>query len=439
MRSNKLAVAMTLAAGVTATTAQAANWLALQGTEAPGATDRLNVWGFVQPTFSATGGSDLDAGGWNRQKAAFNQIGPDLSSDSTFQIRRARIGARGTNFPLDGKTNYFLLLEAGNNGITEYGDGSVALTDASITFNHIPHARIRLGQFKYPGSEEGLQAIHVFDYIEFTNVTNNLLLERFFDGDGSDTQDANKPNGSVGAFRDIGVQVFDWFNTGDWQHSYALMVGNGNGLNRTDNNGNKDAYLYWSSEQVYGGRGARREGWKLFAWGQHGERKLKFVNRLDEARSYDRDRWGLGTTFRKGKYRAAAEYIYADGMIFNGTDGGAVPGSRNNADNATASFNIKPNGEAYGYYVDLGYRVHPKWELDLRYDYLDRVKNDDADEREFTTWTLGVQYFINKKTRALVNYEFRDAEAPELSGSAVPNQVLDNLDNRVGVQVLAIF
>jgi len=439
MRITKLAVAMTLVAGLTAPTAQSANWMALQGTEPTGSADRFKLWGFIQPQYSETGGSDLDTGPWNGQKAVFNQIGPDLDSDSSFQIRRARIGARGANFPLDGKTNYFLLLEAGNNGITKYGNGSVALTDASVTFNQIPHARVRIGQFKYPGAEEGLQAIHVFDYIEFTNVTNNLLLERFFDGDGSDPQDSNSPNGSVGAFRDIGVQVFDWFNTGSWQHTYAAMVGNGNGLNRTDDNGNKDVYLYWSSEQIYGGKGPRREGWKMFAWGQTGQRTLEFVNGNPDTRSYDRDRWGLGTTFRKGKYRAAAEYIYADGMIFNGTDAGAVPGTRNNADTVTASFNIQPNGEADGWYIDLGYRVLPKLELDVRYDYLDRMKNVGADEREFTTWTLGAQYFINKKTRALVNYEFRDAEAPDFSGSATPNQILDNLDNRVGVQVLAIF
>jgi predicted porin len=177
----------------------------------------------------------------------------------------------------------------------------------------------------------------------------------------------------------------------------------------------------------------------MFAWGQTGQRTLEFVNGNPDTRSYDRDRWGLGTTFRKGKYRAAAEYIYADGMIFNGTDGGAVPGTRNNANTATASWNIQPNGEADGWYIDLGYRVLPKWELDVRYDYLDRMKNVGANEREFTTWTLGAQYFINKKTRALVNYQFRDANAPDFSSSAAPNQILDNLDNRVGVQVLAIF
>jgi len=438
MRITRLAAAVTLAAGLTAPTAHAANWLSLQGTEPAGSTDRFKLWGFIQPQYSYTENTKLKAGPWSGQKAVFNQIGPDRDSSNSFQIRRARLGVRGNNFPLDSKTNYFLLVEAGHNGITEF-DSSVALTDASITFSHIPYARVRVGQFKYPGSEEGLQAIHVFDYINFTNVTDQMLLERFFDGDGSDPNDANRPNGSVGAFRDIGVQVFDTFKTADWEHSYAAMIGNGNGLNRNDNNNEKDLYLYWSSEKVFGGQGARREGWKMFAWMQDGERTLEFVNGVAGDQDFDRERWGFGTTFRKGKYRAAAEYIDADGMIFNGSDGGAVPGSLNNAGTATASLNIAPDGNSEGYYLHLGYAVTPKIELDLRYDYLDRLSNDDTAEREFTTWTLGAQYFFNKKTRALVNYEFRDLEAPGLPSSAAPNEIADSMDDRISVQLLAIF
>lgn len=215
--------------------AQAANWLALQGTEPAGSAERAKLWGFIQPEYQATDGTELKAGPFSGQDAIFNQIGPDLDTDSQFNIRRARIGVRGTGFPLDSNTNYFFLAEAGNNGITKGDGGGVKITDASITLSHIPGARVRVGQFKYPGAEEGLQAIHVFDYINFTNVTNGLLLERFFDGDGSDTQSANSPNGPVGAFRDVGVQVFNTFTNGSWEHSYALMVGNGNGIARGDN------------------------------------------------------------------------------------------------------------------------------------------------------------------------------------------------------------
>ena len=39
----------------------------------------------------------------------------------------------------------------------------------------------------------------------------------------------------VGAFRDVGVQMFDWFKFGnDWEWSYAIMMGNGNGLKKQD-------------------------------------------------------------------------------------------------------------------------------------------------------------------------------------------------------------
>jgi hypothetical protein len=438
MQKLHLALALILAAG-TSVTANATNWLQLQGTEPAGSTDRFNLWGFIQPEYDYTANSKLPAGPWAGQKAVFNQIAPDLKSSSTFNIRRARVGVRGANVPIDSKTNYFLLLEAGNNGITKYGDSAVAATDASVTLNHIQHARIRVGEFKYPGEEEGLQAIHVFNYINFTAVTDQLLLERFFDGDGSNTQDENKPTG-FGAFRDIGVQVFDWFDWLGFEHTYAAMIGNGNGLNRTDDNNNKDYYLYWASEKVFGdSTGPQREGWKLLAWYQKGERTLKYVNGDNDKQDFDRKRWGLGTTYRKGKWRAAAEYVDADGMVLNGTDGGAVPGSLNNAETQVASFNVSPDGKANGYYLDLGYKVLPKLELDLRYDYLDRVKNIAADEREFTNWTIGAQWFFNKKTRALLNYEIRDAKAPNFASSAPPNQILDETDNRASVQILAIF
>ncbi len=418
-----------------ASSTHAANWLMLQGTEPAGAAPRAKLWGFIQPEFQQTDGTNLAVGPWAGQEAIFNQIGPDLKTDSTFQIRRARIGVRGTGFPLDSRVNYFFLAEAGNNGITRQGGGSVKLTDASVTLNYIPGARIRIGQFKTPGSEEGLQAIHVFDYINFTTAANQLLLERYFNGDGSDPQDANKPNGPLGAFRDIGVQIFDSFKKGSWEHSYAAMIGNGNGITRSDNDSNKDIHLYWSSENVYGGKGGRRQGLKLFAWMQDGKRTLTGAG----AGEYDRKRYGLGTTYRKGKVRAAFEYIKADGMIFNGTDGAAVAGAANNAGTAVASFNVATDGKADGGYVHLGYAVTPKWELDIRYDVLNRLTDNTAGERKFETTTLGAQYFFNKKTRLILNYEMRDAEAPNLASTAGPNKILSGIDDRVSLQVLAIF
>ncbi len=416
----------------------AANWLMLQGTEPDGQSERAKVWGFIQPEYQTTDGTKLPTGPSKGQNSVFNVIGPDNKTDSTFNIRRARIGIRGTGFPLDSKVNYFFLAEFGNNGITRPGGGggSAKVTDASITLNHIKGARIRVGQFKTPGAEEGLQAIHVFDYVNFTNVTNGLLLERYFNGDGSAANVSNTPNGPVGAFRDVGIQVFDTFNVGKWEHSYAIMYGNGNGITRGDNDSNKDTYLYWSSELVFGGKGGRRQGLKLFAWHQDGKRTLTAAG--NGKGEYDRTRRGLGATFRKNKYRAAFEYIDADGMIRNGTDGGAVPGSTDNSGNIV-SVNVETDGEADGWYAHFGYAILPKLELDIRYDTFDRMTNNSNKERQFDTTTVGAQYFFNKKTRATFNYEFRNAEAPNLPDSAGANIIADSLDDRLSVQLITIF
>lgn len=441
-----------------------ANWLMLQGTEKPNAAPTTLVWGFLQPSYSQTDGTKLKGGGWAGQDAVFNLIAPDLETESQFYLQRARVGVRGQNFPLNANVNYMFLAELGNNGITSGGGGSAKITDASITLNHVPGARIRAGQFKYPGAEEGLQAVpYVSPYVNFTNVTDTLLLERFFDRSGIPTNAgalcttalggatdtcANRANGPVGAFRDVGVQVFDTFVVGEWEHSYAVMMGNGNGIARGDSDDNRDTYAYLSTERVYGGEGPLREGLKFFVWNQSGKRTLVtggtgaqdgVTGTAGTSGQFDRKRRGAGVAFRKGGYRAMAEYIKADGMIFDGTDGGAVPGARNNAGTAFAGFNVAPDDEADGYYVDFGYRVLPALELNLRYDLLNRRTETAAAEREFTTTTIGLQYFFDKRNRLTLNYELREAEAPNLPGTDPANLVLDSMDDRLSLQLTSTF
>ncbi|HED34150.1 MAG TPA: porin [Gammaproteobacteria bacterium] len=431
---------ITLLVGLSLMSSQtyAANWLSLQGLEPSGSSARAKVWGFIQPEYSKISGTKIKAGPWKDKDFSPNMIKPDNKTSDGFNIRRARIGVRGTGFPLDDKVNYFFLAEFGNNGITKPAKAGVLVTDASITLNHIPGAHIRVGQFKTPTSEEGLQAIHVFNYVNFTNISNQMMLERFTDGNGSSTG-ANGLNGSVGAFRDQGIQIFNTFKVSSWEHSYAIMYGNGNGIGRGDNDDNKETYLYWSSELVYGGKGPRRQGLKMFAWNQSGKRTLTGAGNSGGAGEYDRTRNGLGFTFLRGRYRAAAEYMTADGMIFNGSDGGAVPGTSNNAETAIASVNVLTDDKADGYYVDFGYKVIPMLELDVRYDVLNRGTETTAGERTFDTVTLGAQYFFNKKSRVIMNYEIRNQEAPGLASTAVPNQIADSLDDRFSVQLLVIF
>jgi hypothetical protein len=436
----KLCMAAGLTTFILAPTAHAANWLMLQGTEAhkEGQAPRAHIWGFIQAQYQYDNSEPNANGGYNPPKL----IGPNLDDQSQFNVNRARVGVRGTGLPLDSKVNYFILAEFGNNGIT-YGDDGKHLTDASITLNHIPGARVRMGLFKYPGAEEGLQAIHVFDYVNFTSVTNQLLLERFPSSncDGatpavpctqtSDVNNAATPtpdadmnqfSRAVGAFRDVGIQVFDVFKFNNWEHSYALMVGNGNGLNYGDNDSNKDIYLYWSSEMVYGGKGGRREGLKFLAWHQDGKR----TKATDRTQEQDRTRSGAGVRYLKKPFRASAEYMTGEGMIFQGQHRPAH------------MFN---DGKADGYYVEGGWYIPgTKWEIDLRYDSYTRDEFHPSDttpgnQSTIDTITVGTQYHFNKKTRMNAEYASRDAK----SDTALIDGNVKGIDGRFAIQVTHIF
>lgn len=436
-------------------TAQAANWLMLQGTEDPGAAARANVWGYVQAQYQQDF-SDPNAAG---QYVPAKLLGPDLDSQDGFNVNRATIGIRGTGFPLDSRINYFALLEMGNNAVT-HGSGAFAkLIDASITLNYIPGARIRAGLFKTPGAEESLQAIHVFDYINFSEATNALLLERFPNkgysganvGPFTEAQlqggsSLNAFSGSASGFRDVGVQVFDAFDVGNnWEVSYAAMIGNGSGVQFNNSDGEYDKYLYLSAEKKFGGKGPKTEGLKFFAWGQSGKRLLDTTACTGpgtpatclpadaNAKSYDRDRAGLGVKYMKLPFRATAEYITADGMIWVGPDKPTFVFTAPN-------FGSGADAKANGWYVEGGWYIpNTKFELDARFDSMTRLE-DRANQHQFDKWTLGMQYHFNPKTRVTVNYEIRDFECNSgLAACTAPNNNLQGVGDKVGVQLTMIY
>lgn len=408
--------------------ASAANWLLLQGTEPAGSAGRAKLWGFIQTQYQKDLSDAFVTGAGAEIYNPPKLIGPELDSQEAFKVNRARIGVRGANFPLDTKTNYFILGEFGENGITHGNGGSARLTDASITLNHIPGARVRAGLFKYPGAEEGLQAIHVFDYINFTSVTNQLLLERYPQSTDTNTTPSTIPNAGqnqihspVNAFRDTGVQVFDAIKNGAWETSYAVMIGNGSGIAKGDNDDNKDLYLYLSTEKIFGGKGGRREGWKSFVWWQDGKR----TNVYDKTQEQDRTRYGVGTKYLKKPFRLTAEYMKGKGMIFYGP---ARP------------LHLFNDLEASGGYIEGGYYIpNTAFEIDLRYDTYTRDENHPTsgpnDESQFDSITLGAQYHFNKKTRVNIEYSSRDFSSDT---TAVNNQ-LDGVSGRFAIQLTAIY
>lgn len=439
-------VACAVALSALSGSAMAANWLMLQGTEPEAAVGPAKVWGFIQAEYQKDY-SESAAGVYIPPKL----IGPNLTSQSQFNIRRARLGVRGTGMPIDPSVNYFLMAEFGNNGITAPEGGGAYVTDASVTLNKIPGARVRLGTFKIPGPEELLQGIGTLDYINFTWVANQLMLERFpnrnFTGDVTQANNGGSLSGfqdAFGAARDTGVQVFDSFNVAGWDLSYAFMYSNGNGMNMGDIDDNKDTNVYVSFEKPLGGTGPKAQGLKIFAWSQSGKRQLD--NTADATYNpveYDRKRTGFGVKYLKMPFRVGFEYMSGDGMIFVGPDKPSFDM------NQAAPPGNGENGKANGYYLDFGYYLNNRWQFDVRYDVYNRLTDDTPFpgganigknfEVQFKKTTVGFNYHLNKKSRITVDYEMSSGNSPDWGTGAGPNANLDGIGNRLAMQVTHIF
>ncbi|MHB9119845.1 MAG: porin family protein [Burkholderiales bacterium] len=449
MKKTTLSLALLAALG-TASSAWATNWLQLQNNEAPDAST-FKVFGFIQPTYSSNEGGAVNglAGGkpvtaYNGRTPVFNTVTPDSTNRDELQIMRARIGARGYIPGTDKKINYFVLIEGGKNGITRTHD--IAFSDAAVTFNYIPGARIKAGLFRAPTGEEAFQGVQVFDYIYFSGVTDGLLNERFLQKATPSAGRTAAPTtlaqsnvvGSVAGFRDVGVEVYDWFKKDKMEYAYAVMVGNGNGIDSLhDNNGSKDVTARVQAAYVFGGGGGpKREDVMGYLWHQEGKRTFG-------GQDYTRMREGVGAKYLRNGLRFSGEYIRGSGMILGGPN---VPFQDIGAPafQPLTTVGLGSSYKANGWYLDAGWRFMPKWEADVRYDEYDRFTNDAANERLFTTWTLGGQYFMSKSTRIAVNYDFRKQKVSNPGALTAANlnnatAIADSMGNRVTAQLTYLF
>jgi len=407
------------------------NWVEQFGSVPEGSGPSLQFLGYIQPEIQATEGRKLAAGAWAGQGMNANLMRPEFRHPVDINVVRFRPGLRGRL--MDG-VHYRLAVELGYNLATRY-DSYPLLMDAYLSFTETPLAKLRIGQFRAPLSEEAQQPY--FYFINFTSVGGLLLQEFYFKSDGSDPRSRNEPTGAISAFRDVGLEAYDSYRVGTWELSWAAMIGNGNGLQRWDNDGNKDVYLFGASEYLFGGQqGPYREALKFFGWYQHGQR---FLDTAQGRGEFERERWGGGLALRKGPWRSTLEYAGGDGMIFSGTDGGARAGAVSNDGAQIASFNVQPKERAFGFATEVAYRVTPEWELEARYDEYTSGTRVDADERYFRTVTLGVQYFYTPQSHVSFNYEFRSADAPHLPNDHDVNRNLDQLDDRISLQVFHAF
>jgi hypothetical protein len=295
-----------------------------------------------------------------------------------------------------------------------------------------------------------MQSTIATTYMDFSEVTNQLLLERYPNAvytnnilpqtqaqllaSGQPLNGFAKP---VGGFRDSGVQVFDHLDMSkDWSLTYAAMVGQGSGTQLDNLDGKYDTYLYLSTANDGDGR---LGGLKLYAWSQSGKRMADITNDATaNPQLYKRDRSGLGMHYLAKPYRISFEYITADGMIFEGPDKPsyyfAVPANPANV------INNGVTQKGNGWYLDGGWHIpNTKWELDARYDTV-ALNTSGVDEHKFSKTTLGVQYNFNPKAHVTLNYELRDFKCTAAGTSCInANKNLSGVGNKVGMQVTTAF
>ena len=428
--------------------AHATNWFQLQGTEPSGIAAPFHLFGFIQPTYQDTGGTAVtglngpQAAPFNGAVPKFNEVAPQDTSMSSFNMLRARIAVRGTVTPISNKIDYFIMAEFGNNGYT-YGNGSYTprLTDASVTFNEIPGMRVRVGLFKTPGPEEVLQGIPDFDYINFTNVSAQLILNQFI---GSAPAMATGPGAyavqaaPIDAGRDQGVQLFDWFNNGPWQFAYAAMLGNGAPLYYNAQSNSTSYYGRLQESYIFNhSKGPHQAGITAWVWSHLGHQALDVA---DTAGGYTRQnytfkRYGIGAQYRSGfmtpgALRVTGELMRGTGWIlspaaFSGAAAGysgAPTCGPSKGTNGLCTETLYPgaNNAAVGGYIETGFFVTKHWDLEARYDQYDRMTNNPGLERVFKTTTLGVQYYISPMARITLNYAFNRINVPHLSSVTGP-------------------
>ncbi|MDF1882682.1 hypothetical protein JHD49_01870 [Sulfurimonas sp. SAG-AH-194-C21] len=440
----------------------AADWLALQGyqpefvapkgVKVPYRSKTPKLWGFIQANYKKDYGDVLvNKGGVNL--TPFSLLNPDLKAQEGFSVFRARLALRGMA-DNNNLVNYFFMTEFANNGINNIvGNRSVAtyFSDASVTLKHIPGLKVRVGMFKTPGSEEGLAAVFVAPYIEFTSMSNQQLLERQVKNVGT-AQKGKQAGGAktvhytstslenpIGAYRDTGAQVFDTLPiTGTWGVSYAYMYGNGAGISENSGNANATHYGYLSFQKTFDhkGRGYYTNAFKMFAWGQSGNRRLLSTDAtgLTTELNFNRTRYGLGFSYHKSGLRVEAEYSVAEGMIFTGAKDKNLDPLK---EDWQFQFAAGKENKADGGYLNLQYEVvAKKVEVFGRYDYLNRLTNDVKARRDFQTLTLGASYRFRGPTRIDLNYLIREAKAPD---NVNAQKVVANMGNRISLQVTAAF
>jgi len=315
-----------------------------QGCVEASSDDRVMVVGYIQPE-------------WNYDFDGVNKSDESIDNKSSFYFRRARVGVLG-NIPYD--IGYYVMAE-----FSPFLGGPYLL-DAFVSYNRFgPYAKFAIGQFKSPYTMELNTPCFALHTILRSRVVREMATP----------------------FRDIGFMVSG--GTGDKPIlgltnknviSYQFAIMNGTGMNEWDDNTKKDIV----------GR-LVLSPWKWIKIGGS-FRTGKQAPAKDDMPDDSRTRYGGELELKFKGFLLQAEYLYGEDK------GSTLEGGGCGGDPTVVIGDFKKNG----YYVMALYKTPINLEPVIKYEWYD--PDMDKSGNTLSTWTLGLNYFLNDWTRIQANY-----------------------------------
>ena len=282
------------------------------------------------------------------------------SSRHEFNVRRARLGVRGSVIPA---VRYQLIFQ---------GDGlnanSVSVLDMILDARIAPGLNLRMGQFKYDFDIEARMADMNTPMTDRSFVTNTVAGS--LDGRSSASVQASSA-------RDRGVALQASRKTGSWEWRPALGVFQGTGRASDANN----EVSVTGQVAVEGGPGLLLSGGYLYS-----------DNEPSGGAGIDRfSGWTVGGRYRANRLYASGEYYRAE------------------RDRGTSDEDVE------GFYVIGGFDPIPRLDLRVRYQALEDGQFAPGDDRARSV-DLGVRWFLERASGGggasiVTNVMFRDADS----------------------------
>lgn len=380
--------------------ASAADWPMLSGSEEGRPEEALVPYGYLQFLAESTPFAKPVTGLTSPSLEHFN--GEHLSANEetpvTLSIRRARLGVRGTIPHTDRRVTYRLSLEAGQNAITR--DAGVTLVDASVSVVVVPGLRLRLGQFKLPMMDETNESIPLTGAMAALSPASLLTLEQPI-ADGSFA-------GQAFGFRDVGVQAFDSVHVDAFEAAWALMGSQGK-FNSIDEDGHYDVtarvQFAWLADPEHP-YDPRRDELAIAAWTQHGEREV-------DDRFHPRVREGLALHAHGLQTRSRLELVHASGVILMDARH-PFPGE---------PVSVAADGEAWGYTAQFTAEPLHGIDVSAQLSELHRLPGT-AREEVLRDVVVGVEWWPTHHLRFQLEYDARAMLIP--TGASADEQHIAN-------------